>query len=80
MHNAGGRRAQAFVAYSGPALHSDAVYAWTVQTWDGSGRASAMSASARFETGLVDGDWTAKWIRRPADPQVEPDQYTYART
>jgi alpha-L-rhamnosidase len=71
--------AQAFVAYGGPALRSDAVYEWTVQTWDRSGRASPIAAPARFETGLVDRDWVARWIRRPADIHTEPDQYTYAR-
>jgi alpha-L-rhamnosidase len=72
-------RAQAFVAYGGARLRSDAVYEWTVQTWDRAGRASPIAAGAQFETGLVDSDWVAKWIRRPADVNTEPDQYTYAR-
>jgi alpha-L-rhamnosidase len=71
--------AQAFVGYGGPPLRSDAVYEWTVQTWDRSGRASPIATAAWFETGLVDHDWTAQWIRRPADVHTEPDQYTYAR-
>lgn len=72
-------RAQAFVPYAGPALASDAVYRWTVQTWDGSGDAGAPSAPATFETGLTDKDWNADWIRRPASTTAEPDQFTYAR-
>jgi alpha-L-rhamnosidase len=71
--------ATAFVPYGGPALASDSVYQWRVQTWDGFGKASARSAPASFETGLRDQDWKADWIRRPADPKTEPDQYTYAR-
>jgi alpha-L-rhamnosidase len=70
---------QAFVPYGGGALASDADYQWTVRTWDGAGHASPRSASAAFETGLRDGDWTADWIRRDASTTTEPDQYTYAR-
>lgn len=71
--------AQAFVSYAGSALASDAVYHWTVQTWDGAGAASPPAAPATFETGLVDKDWKADWIRRTASMTSEPDQYTYAR-
>ncbi len=78
-----GRRSsaeQAFVAYGGPPLAADAAYRWTVQTWDAGGTPGAPSSPAVFETGLRGPDWSAHWIRRPADPQTEPDQYTYART
>jgi alpha-L-rhamnosidase len=71
--------AQAFVSYAGSALASDAVYRWTVQTWDGAGAPSPRAALATFETGLVDKDWKADWIRRTASTTSEPDQYTYAR-
>jgi len=71
---------QAFVRYGGPELATDAAYRWTVQTWDGAGRPGPTSAPAAFETSLGPGDWTARWIRRTADPVAEPDQYTYART
>ena len=71
--------ATAFVAYGGPGLAPDSVYQWRVQTWDGLGKASPLSAPASFETGLRDQDWRADWIRRPADTKTEPDQYTYAR-
>ena len=74
-----GSSAQAFVSYAGPALVSDAVYDWTVQTWDGAAGASPLAAFATFETGLVDKDWKADWIRRRASATAEPDQYTYAR-
>ena len=71
--------ANAFVSYAGPALASNAVYQWRVQTWDGSGGVSPVSSPASFETGLRDTDWRADWIWRPADATTEPDQYTYAR-
>jgi len=70
---------QAFVPYGGPTLTSDSTYAWTVQTWDGEGRRSPRARPATFETGLVDRDWKAEWIRRSASTTAEPDQYTYAR-
>src|SRR5207245_2636845 len=72
--------AQAFVPYVGPALASDAVYSWTVRTWDGTGHASPPATPSTFETGLTDQDWKADWIRRPVSATAEPDQYTYART
>ncbi len=71
--------AQAFVSYAGSALASDAVYHWTVQTWDGAGAAGPRATPVTFETGLVDKDWKADWIRRTASTTSEPDQYTYAR-
>ncbi|URM94249.1 family 78 glycoside hydrolase catalytic domain [Actinomadura madurae] len=49
--------------YRGTALTSRRQVWWRVRVWDGSGRASAWSAPARFETGLLaEGDWSAKWI------------------
>ena len=69
---------QAVVPYSGPGLASDAVYQWTVRTWDSMGRVSPRSRST-FETGLLDGDWKADWIWRSASTTAEPDQYTYVR-
>jgi len=69
--------AQAFVAYGGRALTSDAVYSWTVQTWAASGGPGPFAPAGTFETGLRDGDWQAKWIWRPTG--LEPGQYTYVR-
>jgi alpha-L-rhamnosidase len=72
----------AFVPYRGPRLASDAVYQWSVRTWDtawhSGGRASPRARST-FETGLLDGDWKADWIWRNASTTIEPDQYTYVR-
>ena len=52
-----------FVAYAGPALESRARYVWRVRVWDGKGRASAWSAPAWWEMGLLQpSEWTAAWI------------------
>ncbi|MDT0614057.1 alpha-L-rhamnosidase [Streptomyces lancefieldiae] len=59
---------QVDVAYGGPALRSGTRYHWSVRVWDDRGTASAWSAPAWFETGLLTADdWgTAAWVGRPA--------------
>ena len=50
-------------AYEGPALQSGRRYYWQVRVWDGSGTASAWSAPAWWEMGLLQpSDWKASWI------------------
>jgi alpha-L-rhamnosidase len=50
-------------AYEGPALESGARYFWQVRVWDGAGKASAWSAPAWWEMGLLEpSDWKASWI------------------
>ena len=60
--------------YAGVALRSRAGVAWQVRVWDGSGDASAWSAPARFELGLLSAsDWGgAKWLELPAPPVNAP--------
>lgn len=55
---------QVDVAYGGPALTAQTRYTWQVRTWDGDDTASAWSAPASFETGLLStADWGgADWI------------------
>ena len=49
--------------YGGPALRSRTRYYWRVRVWDNAGQASAWSAPAFWEMGLLDrADWTARWI------------------
>ena len=49
--------------YEGPPLRSGARYHWTVRVWDGSGQASAWSAPAWWEMGLLEpSDWKVSWI------------------
>jgi alpha-L-rhamnosidase len=50
-------------AYDGPPLQSGRRYFWQARIWDGAGRASAWSAPAWWEMGLLEpGDWKASWI------------------
>ena len=59
--------ASVFVPYGGPALASRTHYDWRVRIWDGKGRVSPWSATASWETGLLDpSDWTAGWIGTPS--------------
>jgi alpha-L-rhamnosidase len=49
--------------YEGPALRSGERYHWQVRVWDGSAKASAWSAAAWWEMGLLEpSDWKASWI------------------
>jgi hypothetical protein len=52
------------VAYGGPELESARRYHWKVRVWDARGKASAWSAPAWWETGLLSPeDWgAARWI------------------
>lgn len=52
------------VPYAGPALQSAHIYYWAVQVWDEHGSASAWSAAAQWEMGLLSAaDWKgAQWI------------------
>lgn len=62
------------VVYGGDPLPSRQAAAWQVRVWDAGGEASAWSAPARFETGLLEQtDWgAARWIelagRTPQQP------------
>ena len=56
------------VAYAGAALSSGERCFWKVRVWDGRGAASAWSAGASFEMGLLDpSDWNGTWISAEAD-------------
>jgi alpha-L-rhamnosidase len=51
------------VPYGGPAPESGRRYHWQVRVWDGTGPASAWSAPAWWEMGLLEpSDWKASWI------------------
>jgi hypothetical protein len=71
--------AESWVAYGGPALDPGTTYNWSVRTWDRDGLASGF-ASARFDTGLGDQDWSgAQWIRRATSGNDASNEYTLAR-
>jgi hypothetical protein len=70
---------QSWVGYGGPALAAGTTYRWSVRTWDRRGAVSPY-ATAAFDTGLADGDWSgAAWIRRPASGNDASDEWTLAR-
>jgi len=51
------------VSYAGEPLKSGTYYNWQVRVWDNSGKRSAWSQPAKFQTGFLDGSgWKAKWI------------------
>jgi alpha-L-rhamnosidase len=51
------------VAYKGDTLQSGKKYSWKVRVWDNSGKNSAWSEAAFFQTALLSAsDWKAKWI------------------
>jgi len=51
------------ISYAGRPLLSGRTYYWKVKIWDGEGRESAWSKTARFDTGLFEAaEWQASWI------------------
>ncbi len=63
------------VPYAGPALESSARYTWRVRVWDGAGRASAWSAPASWEMGLLKPeDWKARWIETGVSEDTKTSQ------
>lgn len=52
-----------YVTYAGPALQKGSRYYWQVRVWDQTGKPSAWSAPAYWQTGLLSpANWTASWI------------------
>ncbi|HVX50422.1 MAG TPA: family 78 glycoside hydrolase catalytic domain [Chitinophagaceae bacterium] len=51
------------VTYKGPALESEKKYFWQVRVWDETGKVSAWSDVAWWQTAFLNAsDWKAKWI------------------
>ena len=52
-----------FVEYAGPPLKSLCEYRWTVTVTDNTGDSAVASSS--FETGFMQKEWSAQWVRSP---------------
>ncbi len=67
------------VVYDGPALKSLQRVYWQVRIWDNKGNASAWSAPAWWEMGILDpGLWKASWVTLGSEPDIiesKPSQY-----
>lgn len=62
------------VEYQGPSVTSRSRYVWKVMVWNEEGEASAWSATASWEMGLLcEDDWQAKWIE-PEQTPVTPEE------
>ena len=64
------------MAYQGKALPAGRRCWWKVRFWDESGHGSAYSDPARFDTGLAQGDWTARYVW---DGTSNPNNFAYFR-
>lgn len=67
------------VVYEGPALKSMQRVLWQVRIWDNKGKATAWSAPASWEMGILEPEsWKASWITLGSEPDVKgskPAQY-----
>ena len=50
------------ITYAGEDLSSKTAYFWRVTVWDEDGSKVGPSDAARFETGMLPGDWEGKWL------------------
>ncbi len=67
------------IAYDGPALKSMQRVLWQVRIWDNQSKATAWSAPASWEMGILEPEsWKASWITLGSEPDVKgskPSQY-----
>ena len=67
------------VVYEGAALKSMQRISWQVRIWDNQNKATAWSAPATWEMGILEpGSWKASWITLGSEPDVKgskPGQY-----
>src|SRR5690606_4489686 len=69
------------VRYGGPSLQSRQRLYWQVRIWDNSNKASAWSAPAFWEMGLLTADdWSAQWIKPLSDdPEAQERLVAFVR-
>lgn len=67
------------IVYGGPALKSAQRVTWQVRVWDNNGKATAWSAPASWEMGILEPEsWKASWVTLGSEPSVKgskPAQY-----
>jgi len=67
------------IVYGGPALKSMQRVYWQVRIWDNNGKATAWSAPAYWEMGILEPEsWKADWITMAFEPDIKgskPSQY-----
>lgn len=64
------------VVYDGPELQPFTRYYWSVDVWDKNGNRSAETATAWFETGVMDpSGWKGAWITDTRDANRKPAGY-----
>ena len=71
------------IGYAGEPLSPRRRYTWRVRVWDRDGTASAWSAPAFFETGMLGLPWQAQWIGAPwqqEDGKADADAAPLLRT
>jgi alpha-L-rhamnosidase len=61
------------ISWEGPELEPHTRYHWTVQVWDGQGKAGRPSPVSWFETGFLGRSWPASWIQAPGPKRAQPN-------
>lgn len=67
------------ISWNGPELEPHTRYHWTVQVWDGQGKAGRPSPVDWFETGFLGQPWPASWIEAPGPKRSQPNPAWHLR-
>lgn len=66
------RSDQSFAQARIPQLKGKTTYYWRIKVWKNNGRDAMVSTIAAFETGILPGMWTARWITDQHDKDFKP--------